>query len=186
MKKKQIKEITKEEFLHLITDCYFNIHSIARSAKTLLEQNIKDNAKVLYEKPYVAAGLYTFAVEEYGKVLLLKSYSMNSEKINLDYDEFIQHIPKFKKALENLPKECRIVKSGGYTSTGYTSSGFNTDVIADFEARKSIFYSDLADDNTPKKLPEVNEITLTVALNMFMDIVENEMEEFNKKHYIFK
>ena len=183
---KQIKEITKEQFLHLITDCYFNAHSIARSAKTLLEQNVKDNTKVLYEKPYVAAGLYTFAVEEYGKILLLKSYSMNSEKIDLDYDEFLHHPTKFKKALEKLPKECRIVNSGGFTSTGYATSGFNTDVVADFEARKSIFYSDLNDDNTLKKLPEVNETTLTVALDMFMDIVENELEVFIKTSSIFR
>lgn len=183
---KQFQEITKEQFLHLITDCYFNIHSIARSAKTLLEQNIKDNAKVHYEKPYVAAGLYTFAVEEYGKVLLLKSYSLISDKINLNYDEFLHHPTKFKKALEKLPEECRIVNSGDYDSNNYAKSDFNTDVVADFEARKSIFYSDLAEDNTPKKLPEVNEITLTAALDRFMDIVENEMEEFNKTHYMFK
>lgn len=183
---KELRKITKETLLHLITDAYFNTHTIARSAKTLLEQNIKNNEKILYEKPYVAAGLYTFAVEEYGKIILLKSYSLESDNVMLDYDQILRHPTKFEKALSKLPKECKIVNSGGFTNIGFTSTGFTTDVIADFEARKTIFYSDLTENNEIKKLPEVSFDTLTVALDKFLDIVENEMEEFNKIHYMFK
>ena len=127
----------------LVANTYFNCHELTTSATILLKQNITENKRWgTNDPPYVAGGLYTHSVEEYGKVLfLLEKKSSDNENIVINYKKFTHHKPKFKRALEKLPDECKIIHTGNFTSSGFTSSGFDTDTIADFEARKGIFYS---------------------------------------------
>ena len=116
-----------------------------------------------------ALGLYTFAVEEFGKAVLLKE--------QIDDDSIIKKIPKevfgiskkgtghnikFKKAKEILPDECIILEIGEYLSipsgkdmeqslgkikgklhiTANTTGTFLTDVMMNFAVRMRCFYVD--------------------------------------------
>jgi len=183
--KENKKTITYDIWRKLIDHIYFNCHALATSAKILLKQNITENEKWnVNDPPYVAAGLYTYAVEEYGKILfLLEKKPSNYENITINYKKFLDHQHKFRRALEKLPNECKKLHTGGFSNSGFTSSGFNTDTIADFEARKAIFYTDFDSDKV-KELPEVNSKKLDVALNKFIYIIETELEDFHKTFQI--
>ena len=65
--KPEIVKINKENWRQIVVDSLFNTLSLARSSKLLLKENMKDNKDVVFEQPHVAAGLYLFAIEEYGK-----------------------------------------------------------------------------------------------------------------------
>jgi hypothetical protein len=98
----------------------------------------------LKEEEYddICAGIYTYAVEEYGKFLYLRRLSPTSPNntITIQYTDdnqgFLDHRHKFKLALDTLPDSCKTLRQGGFTSTGFISSGFVTDTPADFDARK--------------------------------------------------
>lgn len=62
-----------------------------------------------------AVALYTIAIEEFGKLLLLKEASeINTDKSEIEVDKAIfgfgkdGHNKKFVTALEQLPEECRV------------------------------------------------------------------------------
>jgi hypothetical protein len=62
---------------------------------------------------------------------------------------FLNHYKKFDLALDVLPDTCKILSEGGFTSTGFTSTGFTTErLIADFEARKAVFFCRLQKGHT--------------------------------------
>ena len=68
----------------------------------------------------IALGLYTLALEEFGKAVILK------EECFVDDDEVIQKVPKwlftgskahqrkFKTAMKKLPPECKVITVGTY------------------------------------------------------------------------
>lgn len=145
-----------------------NIKDLIKSAKILLEVNMEENKEVLSWHPWVSGGLYTFALEEFGKLLILLSCKPINGKVKIDYEDlFKYHREKFKRALAELPSECRLLHSGGYTASGYASSSFDTDTIADFEARKGIFYTDLGEKNNLKITPSVDAETMEKAISSF-------------------
>lgn len=94
---------------------------------------------------YIAAGLYTYAIEELGKILLLKQSEQTSDrKIQIEYvDKFIKHRPKFELAFYYLQQnghgQCIILNSGGYTPNGFTR-GYTIGLLADFEVRLSYYF----------------------------------------------
>jgi hypothetical protein len=68
-------------------------------------------------------------------------------EIQIEYiDKFIKHRPKFELAFDYLQQNghgrCIILNPGGFDPNGFTR-GFDIGLLADFEARSSIFYSDL-------------------------------------------
>ncbi len=85
--------------------------------------------------PTVSAGLYTFAVEEYGKYLYLKSLEPIDGKYHIDYaNEFTNHTSKFEKALSNLPDECKLINLGEKEENPeFYEPDFHDDIIADFD-----------------------------------------------------
>lgn len=137
----------------------------------------------------ICGGIYTYAVEEYGKFLYLislnptpppSSSSPNKTIVTIQYTDdnqgFLDHRHKFKLALDTLPDSCRILNEGGFTSSGFLSSGFITDTTADFEARKSIFYVDFNKDdkfNSILRPPEVDRNSLVKAVDEFLNIMMN-------------
>lgn len=160
----------------------FNIHSILESVKILLEKNIEENKKVLFEHPFVAAGLYTFAIEEYGKFLLLSSIVENNGIFRIKYrDEFRNHLKKFPVVLSKIPEECKLIHRGRFGAN--FGKNFDVDEIADFESRLAIFYSDFDENQKIQSLPQVDSTSLSNALEKFTEIVEDTLEEFNQKYY---
>jgi len=138
-----------------------------KTTQRLLESSLSliDNSNNLDH----ALGLYTFAVEEFGKAVLLKE--------QIDNDSTIKKIPKevfgiakkgtghnikFKKAKEILPDECIILEIGEYLSMpsgqdmeqslgkikgklkipANTTGTFLTDVMMSFAVRMRCFYVD--------------------------------------------
>jgi len=106
----------------------------------------------------ISAGLYTYAFEEYGKLFLLKTCVPSNGNVEINEEWFGKrtkssrgpksHSPKFKAAINNLPDECKILGAPIFEK-GCVGPGVQIEetVIADFEARKSIFYCDLNDAN---------------------------------------
>jgi hypothetical protein len=51
----------------------------------------------------IAAGLYVYAVEEFGKLLLLKKAPLVNGRREVKYDkEFVFHPPKFREAFDDF------------------------------------------------------------------------------------
>lgn len=93
----------------------------------------------------VLAGLYTFAVEEYGKLLMLAELQPANGQVTVPYGGGIRnHSRKFAAAIERLPAVCTGFESpleqeimDGFVSTELSP--------VDMEARLGIFYSDLVE-----------------------------------------
>jgi AbiV family abortive infection protein len=100
-----------------------------------------------------AVGLYTIAIEECGKLLLLQDslqFQRNADdKISLDGEIFgkgLGHTKiKFNRILTNLPDDCKKIGNivGGFSS-GFSDAFQKTkqDISTDFQIRKDIFYVD--------------------------------------------
>jgi len=179
--KSKIRKVDKETWRKLISETLFNIHYILESVQVLLDHDIKKRKEFPGDHPHVAAGLYTYAIEEFGKYLYLRSLTSNDNNYEIDYFvEFRNHSKKFKRSLTHLPSECKLVHSGDFSNTDYVQSGFNTDIIADFETRKNIFYSDF-EDNQIQELPNADVELLQIGVNKLLGITEDELEKFNKE-----
>ncbi|MEO9319673.1 MAG: hypothetical protein ABI361_03270 [Nitrososphaera sp.] len=116
----------------------------------------------------ICGGLYTFAIEEYGKILLLQNCG-DSPVIDLKYKNgFRKHEAKFELAINDLSDDCLKIESGGYTDAGFTSTGYTKDKIADLDARLGIFYMDFTDDVSHiKPIPSVSRASLEGSLESF-------------------
>jgi hypothetical protein len=135
----------------------------------------------------ICAGLYTYAVEEFGKILYLKSFCLSpagSNKIKFPYKMkggkkgtgFLNHYKKFDLALDVLPDTCRILREGDYISDDYVSDDYVTDLIADFEARKRVFFADFKRDTkiSIEEPPKVTKALLEKAVEKFLCCMRNE------------
>jgi AbiV family abortive infection protein len=162
-----ISKLQWNQMLHLIHD---GIIRKLDSAKKFIDID-KD----------ISAGLHTFALEEFGKLHLLERSQrvVNNTKRKVIYaDEFTNHEKKFQAAFDYLKKkghdECLVLKPGFFQ--GF-SNNFDKVLLADLEARLSIFFSDFAYDNKHEpviqKSPEVNINKLKVAINKFKTVVNN-------------
>jgi hypothetical protein len=143
--------------------------------------NLKAIKKFLQIPGYedICAGIYTYAVEEYGKILYLKRFSPSSpgsNTINLQYKRsFLNHHVKFPLALNDLPDACKYLGAGGLVKSGFISSGFITEsLIADFEDRKAIFFADFTQDKKSIEIPpKVDRGLLEKAVDDFLQFMKN-------------
>jgi len=178
--KPEIVTLDKEGWKNLVVDILYNVLSLTRASKILLDGNIKDNKDVLYEHPFVAAAVYMFAVEEFGKALLMENYKFLNDKIEIKYkNEFLNHGIKFQTALKNLPDECKLLHKGSFGKN--FGKSFDIDQYASIENRLSILYSDFDENRSPNILPQIDAQTLEKCLKRFTEIVVNNLESFNLK-----
>lgn len=100
-------KIKRNDLVEGTKNCIFNISQLLEKAEHATEKD-SDNS--------IALGLYSFAIEEFGKALLLKEYlSKNKKEYKVSKDLFTgreSHNLKFDKALENLPIECKYAVPG--------------------------------------------------------------------------
>jgi hypothetical protein len=126
----------------------------------------------------ICAGIYTCAVEEYGKYLFLSGLSPISpnNKIPIDYTDgnqgFLNHRHKIGLALNALPDSCKLLGRGGFTDTGFTKTGFTHNITPNFEARKSIFFVDFDKDKKYSSIVIPPEVT--------MDLLQKGVDDFLK------
>jgi hypothetical protein len=127
----------------------------------------------------ICAGLYTYAVEEYGKYLLLKQCVPMNEKVTFDYEKIFRdkrHQNKFIAAIEDFRKqapECIILAKGMFDPAIFDPQIFDTTapVIVDFNTRMAIFYCDISDSGLGiKQVPSVEKSVLKNAVDKLKTI----------------
>jgi AbiV family abortive infection protein len=156
-KKPEFMEISDKLWKKLMGETLQGILKLLGSAEILLENGGNEA---------ICAGLYTYALEEYGKLLLLKQYSPSAGKVKIKYkNEFLKHPPKFNVAIANLPPECLIIDVMGFEE-GFEEGFERIEVAADFEARTAVFYCDVLDSGDGiKSVPSVDKTRLGKAID---------------------
>lgn len=177
MPNNDIQEIDEKLLEDLKDTTLFNIKSILKSVKILLDQNLEENKEILFEHPYVCAGLFTYAIEEYGKLLILRSYMPVNNKVTIEYRaKFLNHKEKFRIAIENLKSissESIEISKAMFDPAYFDEEYFDTEkTITEFETRKKIFYSDFK-DNCILILPHVDQGTLRNAYESFKSVIDS-------------
>jgi len=105
----------------------------------------------------VSAGLYIYAIEEFGKLLLLDNSKLKDGKGKINYEkEFVKHEIKFAKAFDYLQERnyntCIVLNDeGSYSPESFSWRSFTIGLIPKTEARLSIFYVDFVYTNEDTK-----------------------------------
>ena len=117
----------------------------------------------------VCAGLYTYAVEEYGKIVLLRKSRKIDGHLKVKYKEgFRDHNTKFRLAIKNLPNECITLRIGVFDPKIFDTET----VIADFKSRMSVFYTNFLESGKGiESVSPVNEKLLKNAITTLRKIV---------------
>ena len=192
MNSNSIPPLIEKNWHSITSQTLSNILSLLDASRTLLaDMNEEEMGDFIIGEgdPTVAAGLYTFAIEEYGKYLYLKSIEPVDGKYHIDYEgEFKNHSKKFERALSNLPHECALLNRGESKDPQHYTPDTHEDIIADFETRLRIFYSDFDPffaNKIPKYEPPINLKLLKTGVQKLWDIVDLEygkvLSERNRK-----
>lgn len=97
-----------------------------------------------------AGALYTYAVEEYGKALLLGSLPEKGGIVSVPYREiFRSHRKKLDAALADLPLECRMLRRGIFDPDIFDPDIFDVGLQAGFSGRTSLLYLDMGRNGDP-------------------------------------
>ena len=133
-----------------------SVRSLLHSARILLDAAASlDTGDVLGEPGSgdlltIAGGLYTYAVEEYGKLLLLGSLPEKAGVVSVPYREiFRSHGKKFEAALRKLPADCALMRRGPFDPRIFDPRIFDTGMDASFASRTHLFYLDMGPDGHP-------------------------------------
>ena len=131
-----------------------------------------DSAQILLDNGghvTICAGLYTYAVEEYGKiVLLIKSRKIDGH-VKVKYKKgFRDPNTKFRFGVKSLPKECKTLRIGAFDPKIFDTET----VIADFKSRMSVFYTNFLESGKDiESVSLVNEKLLRKAITKLRKIV---------------
>ena len=150
--------ITEELGKKTIGIVFKRILTLLESAKILLNQG---------GDPTISAGIYTYAVEEYGKIVLLRESSRINGKIKVKFRRgFKNHFKKIGLAVNQLPDECKFLRKGIFDPRIFDPNIFDTKtVIADFESRMGVFFTDFSEtERDIQNVPIVDGITLMNAI----------------------
>jgi len=135
--------------------------------------------KIIEFDKELAAGIYVYAIEELGKLQLLKDVRNGK----LDYlAEFRNHNFKFNKAKEYLKSlgysECFTLHEGAFEEDAFDEDSFDVDTHANTRSRLGIFYVDLIYDKTNrivtgiKDIPPVDEKELGACISELENLVK--------------
>ena len=168
------------------------VNSINKSRKLLHDTRQLLNDK--WEHSH-AIGLYTFAIEEYGRAILLKNClkkkpMTRTGKYKVPRPIFESHKLKFETALKKLPPKCKNLQIGPHIKQDPLSKPIRTrgltiirgrglhtvSTLADFDLRMELFYVEWDDKyrqwkpelTTYKKQLETAITNLENRLNIFL------------------
>jgi hypothetical protein len=157
-------------------------------AKKLIKNGITKKLSAAKQNIYIdteiAAGIYIYALEEFGKLLLLNESQTVDGKYRIKYrDGFRSHDFKFNKAFDYLLKngygEFIILNNdppAASTPDAFSSRSFTIGLVAQTEARLGIFYIDftkLENDNYEiMKIPIVDQNKLNEAISKLEEIID--------------
>ena len=132
------------------------VQPLLHSARILLDAAASlDTADVLGEPGSgdlltIAGGLYTYAVEEYGKLLLLDSLQEKAGVVSVPHREiFRSRGKKFEAALRKLPADCALMRRGPFDPRIFDPAIFDTGMDESFASRTHLFYLDMGPDGHP-------------------------------------
>lgn len=132
---------------------------------------------------YICAGLFTFIIEEFGKLIILTKCprrSNNTREVNYA-GQFTEHEVKFATALDYLQEngfeEAYLLNNAGdFDPKSFSWKGFIIGQLVDFDARLSLFYSDLERNTTGKiivsKIPYIDKAFLGTAARTFQKAMD--------------
>lgn len=142
--------------------------------------------KLIDDDKEVSAGLYIYSLEEFGKMLLLDDSKVQNNKYIIKYKKgFLEHGVKFSKALDylqnhNYNNAIILNDEGSFSPTSCSWRSFTIGLLPRTEARLSIFYADLVEDENKNKsimkIPNINKEILNLALNE----LEVALSEYNR------
>ncbi len=133
----------------------------------------------------IAAGIYIYALEEFGKLLLLNDCKKVDGRYIIKYrDEFVNHRIKFSKVLDflqnNNSDECIVLNDeSSYISESSSWKNFSKELLAEIEARLGIFYIDFTESKNDKekyditKIPNIDKNKLKDAINELGNVINN-------------
>jgi hypothetical protein len=160
-----------------------------RFIKERIIQNLEATKRLLeLGEDYIdtCVGIYTYAIEEYGKILFLKDLRPTPEKndkLRVRYinrnNGFRAHEHKFNLALDSkdLPDSCKVLLEGGFIPSGFEASGFITPTRPNMKTRMSVFYADFDENNNYNsilKSPEVKRELFVTAVDDFLQHIREE------------
>jgi AbiV family abortive infection protein len=124
----------------------------------------------------ICAGLQTYAIEEYGKLLFLKGLNPSplDNKIRFanthNKQGFRDHDHKFELALKDkdLSNSAKVLSEGDFVPDDFVFGDFNMGSIPDMKARMALFYADFKDENSILDPPSVDRPVLKNAVDKFL------------------
>ena len=157
-------------------------------AKRLIKNGITKKLSAAKQNIYIdteiAAGIYIYALEEFGKLLLLNESQTVDGKYIIKYrDGFRSHDFKFNKAFDYLLNngygEFMILNNdipAASTPDAFSSRSFTIELLAQTEARLGIFYVDFTksenDNYEILKIPTVDQNKLNEAINKLEEVID--------------
>ena len=142
------------------------VQSLSRSARILLDAAAAPGEPDPGSLLTAAGGLYTYAVEEYGKMLLLESLPEKGGIVSVPYREiFRSHEKKFEAAFKDLPADCAQLKWGLFDPRLFDPDLFDTGLGAGFAGRTNLLYLDMVPDGrfVAPDIPDPELLTKAVA-----------------------
>jgi hypothetical protein len=160
--------------------------------KDRIIRNLEAIEQFLKVKGYedFCAGLYTYALEEYGKILFLKDskhnlptdntkikfrYRSKKDKNDKKYYGFLAHDDKFSRMIDDtkLENRCKVLTRGDFEPNDVVLRDYEVGLIADFEARMALFFADFKDENTILVSPAVDRDVLEENVPKFLHFMRN-------------
>ena len=164
-------QITETQFESIKSSVRNNIYGIIEVVKKIIQS---ENETVIPDSRYnpnphviyICAGLYTYAVEEFGKHKLLESCQVNGGLVDLSpiRNSFFSHDKKFELAREALPPECFTLYDSEQDDAMWNlvinnlayPAGWVSDTQADFPTRLDLFNVGIENNGQVRAMPEIN------------------------------
>lgn len=117
----------------------------------------------------VTTALYTHALEEYGKLVLLATLEPTGNRVVLDpiRNELRNHNVKIQVALEDLPDDCGKIIKDTFDPTIVDTRIFQTHNSIDWNTRLDIFNTDIDLNGDVHHTPRIDLSGLQLAINKF-------------------
>lgn len=167
-----IKTITEQQWRTLRSETHNTIGTILSGVEALVDKKFDVTGTVVPET-LVGAGLFSHAIEEYGKLLYLQSLVPINGMVQIECGgerrggKFDNHKFKFDLAIQRLPTEHTTIKDGAFDPAVFDSASFDTGITTNWGMRLDIFNTDFDASGNVKKYPSVDVDTLRVAVTEF-------------------
>ena len=169
--------ITFEQRDRLRTATLSGIKRILAAALALYKSAASAHGRASDDLLVMAAGLYTYAFEEYGKLLFIEDLKENDEGVLIPHALFHSHNQKFQKAEKEIPEEFRTLRNPLFDRA-------NLDHFLDdsagptFPGRMLSFYADIDSNGNPTRPPTPDSEFLEKAIR-YLGLAVSKWEDRN-------